>query len=63
MAVLQSFQFYNDEPFTPARLTVAVGPNNGGKSRFLRELAKSIVEPTSPRLVIENSTVDTEALK
>jgi energy-coupling factor transporter ATP-binding protein EcfA2 len=32
--------------------TVAIGPNNGGKSRFLREIASAIAEHQKPRISV-----------
>lgn len=37
----------------PGDLTVAIGPNNGGKSQFLKDLVSSIALPTNPRKSIK----------
>jgi hypothetical protein len=39
-------------------LIVAIGPNNGGKSRFLREVSQAIVEPHLPRLALSSVGLD-----
>lgn len=40
--------------FKPGQLTVAIGPNNGGKSEFLNDVVAALARPTAPRKSVES---------
>lgn len=49
MLSISKIELSDGTAFNPGRLNVAIGPNNGGKSRFLADIAESIVTPRKPR--------------
>lgn len=44
--------------FVPGRLTVAIGPNNGGKSQFLNDVVSAVALPGGKRKAVEG--IETE---
>lgn len=66
MRAITKIKFVGKGTLLARRLTVAIGPNNGGKSRFLREIANAVTGSTAPQLVIAdvvlNQTVVTTAV-
>lgn len=44
--------------FSPEALTVVIGPNNGGKSRFLKDIKTSLTTPRSPMQSISEIGID-----
>ena len=50
MLKIQSFTTSDGRQLQPSELTIFVGPNNGGKSRLLSDLASAIINPAAPRL-------------
>jgi hypothetical protein len=53
---LRHIQLSTGNSLNPGQLTVAVGPNNGGKSRFLKDLVSSIAYTT--RLMVSLQKVE-----
>jgi exonuclease VII small subunit len=44
--------------FKPGQLTVAIGPNNGGKSEFLNDIVAAIARPSAQRSSVETVEVE-----
>jgi hypothetical protein len=40
--------------FKPGQLTVAIGPNNGGKSEFLNDVVSAVARPDAPRKSVQS---------
>ena len=58
MINIQSFSTSDGTLVRPGQLTVFVGPNNGGKSRLLSDLARAVSEPAAPRLAAHEVNIE-----
>jgi hypothetical protein len=53
---IQKIKLTTGPELEPGNLTVAIGPNNGGKSQFLKDLVAAISTPHNPRKSVEGIT-------
>ena len=60
MPPVKRISFVEGPPLDCGQLTVAIGPNTGGKSRFLRELVQSLTGVEAPRLAVAGLDLDRE---
>ena len=59
MLKIRSFTTSDGTRLQPSQLTVFIGPNNGGKSRLLSDLARAIIDPTGARLAARDVELET----
>ncbi len=57
MLTLKEIELYNGQKIQIGSLTVLIGPNNGGKSSFLRDVALSITDPQARRTAIHRVVI------
>lgn len=63
MTILKSIRFGPGEVITNSGTIVAIGPNNGGKSQFLRDVVLSIAQPTVPRVAVQSVRLDNKGIR
>lgn len=63
MATITEIELADGERFQPGALTIAIGPNNGGKSRFLRDVVSAVLSTNVPRVAVSSATVDAEQIR
>jgi ABC-type cobalamin/Fe3+-siderophores transport system ATPase subunit len=50
---LSNLGFNDGTSYSPAEITVFVGPNNAGKSRILKDILAQITQPAAPHVIVQ----------